>query len=124
MTTAPDAFNRRFLAYFAVFLVVCAMAYIVAITFLQMPSENIRFADTVLGAILGSMIATPLGYFYGSSKSTGTKDDAIISMLPKDGAAAPHAPATGPEGETIRELLPKDGKIRDMLAVTPEEPKP
>lgn len=77
-----DIFNRRFLAYFAVGLCVAAMAYVAAITFLPLPEPNARFADTVLGFILGTVMATPIAFFYGSSKSSQTKDEAIQTMLP------------------------------------------
>lgn len=77
-----DIFNRRFLAYFAVGLCVAAMAYVAAITFLPLPKDNARFADTVLGFILGTVMATPIAFFYGSSKSSQAKDETIHTLLP------------------------------------------
>ncbi len=76
-------FNRRFLAYFAIGLCVAAFGYVVAITFLAIPKENARFADTVLGFILGTVMATPIAFFYGSSKSSQAKDKAIRDLLPE-----------------------------------------
>jgi len=75
-------FNRRFLAYFAVGLCLSAMAYVAAITFLPLPKDNARFADTVLGFILGTVMATPIAFFYGSSKSSQVKDQALRDLLP------------------------------------------
>ena len=53
-----ERFNRRFLAYFAVGLVVASMAYIAAITFVPIPEKATRFADTVLGFLLGTLLGT------------------------------------------------------------------
>lgn len=82
-----DIFNRRFLAYFAVGLCVAAMAYVAAITFLPLPKDNARFADTVLGFILGTVMATPIAFFYGSSKSSQAKDATIQTLLPTKDAS-------------------------------------
>ena len=84
-------FNRRFLAYFAVWLSVAAMAYVAAVTFGNVPKDNARFADTVLGFILGTILATPIAFFYGSSKSSQAKDQALQAMLPAT-PAAPEPP--------------------------------
>lgn len=81
-TAAADArFNRRFLAAFAAGLCLGAFAYVAAITFLPLPAENARFADTVLGFILGTVMATPIGFFYGSSKSSQAKDQALREQI-------------------------------------------
>ena len=81
MTEAESTFNRRFLAYFAVFLVIASMIYIGAITFLVIPKENQRFADTVLGFLLGTLIGTIIAFFYGSTKSNQDKDQTIKGQL-------------------------------------------
>lgn len=88
-------FNRRFLAYFAVGLCLAAMAYIAAITFTPIPKENVRFADIVLGFIMGTVMATPIAFFYGSSKSSQAKDKALHELLPP--------PAALPPGSTTEE---------------------
>lgn len=77
-----STFNRRFLAYFAVGLCAASFGYIVAITFIPIPQGNQRFADLVLGAIIGTTLATPIAFFYGSSKSSQAKDKAIRELLP------------------------------------------
>ncbi len=87
-------FNRRFLAYFAAGLCLAAMAYVAAITFLPLPKENARFADTVLGFILGTVLATPIAFFYGSSKSSQAKDKALQELLPPPTAATPSSSTT------------------------------
>lgn len=94
MNDDDSKFNRRFLAYFAVGLCIAAMAYVAAITFLPLPKENARFADTVLGFILGTVLATPIAFFYGSSKSSQVKDKALQELLPPPPAATPSSSTT------------------------------
>ena len=60
-----DIFSKRFVYYFATFWSVFAVTYILVITLVNIPEKNIRFADTILGFILGTVIATILNFFYG-----------------------------------------------------------
>jgi uncharacterized membrane protein len=79
----PDVrFNRRFIAYFAVGLCLAAMSYIGAITFVSFPKDNAQYANTVLGFIMGTVMASPIAFFFGSSKSSQAKDQMIASALP------------------------------------------
>lgn len=91
---ADVIFNRRFLAYFAVGLMVASMAYVACITFMTVPKESVRFADTVLGFLLGTLMTTLITFFYGSSKSSQAKDAAIAAQLPTPPAPAPAPPTT------------------------------
>lgn len=61
-----DSFVKRFIYYFAGFWSVVTSLYIGCITFLEIPDNNIRFADVVLGFLLGTIIATIIQFFYGS----------------------------------------------------------
>lgn len=94
MNDDDTKFNRRFLAYFAVGLCLAAMAYVAAITFMPIPKENARFADTVLGFILGTVLATPISFFYGSTKSSQAKDKALQELLPPPTATPPPSSTT------------------------------
>lgn len=69
-----------FIHIFAAIWSVFAMSYVWAITFGAVPVSGTRFADTALGFILGTIIATIIGYFYGSSKSSKDKDAVIQAM--------------------------------------------
>ena len=84
-------FSRRFLAGYAVFLSVCALAYIACVTFLPVPTPNVRFADTVLGFILGTVLATPIAFYFGSSKSSQSAQQAIVAQLPPPPPPVPPA---------------------------------
>lgn len=75
-----DIFSKRFVYYFASFWSLCSVAYIAAITFATIPVQNIRFADTILGFLLGTVVATILNFFYGTSKSSQDKTDKLAEM--------------------------------------------
>lgn len=70
-----DVFSKRFVYYFASFWSICAAVYIGFITFGSIPAGNVRFADTILGFILGTVIATILNFFFGSSSGSKTKTE-------------------------------------------------
>ena len=76
-----DVFSKRFVYYFAAFWSVFAVVYIFAITFATIPQGNIRFADTIIGFLLGTVVATILNFFYGTSKSSQDKTDKMAEMM-------------------------------------------
>ena len=69
-----DVFSKRFPMYLTAFWSLGAAAYIGFITFSIIPEQNIRFADTILGFILGTVIATLLNFWFGSSIGSKEKD--------------------------------------------------
>lgn len=75
-----DVFAKRFVYYFAGFWSFCSVLYIGFITFGNIPAANIRFADTILGFLLGTVVATILNFFYGTSKSSQDKTDKLAEM--------------------------------------------
>jgi hypothetical protein len=72
-----DRFSKRFIYIFASIWSLFAMGYIMMITFATIDEKNIRFADTILGFLLGTVVATILQFFFGSSKSSKDKDEAM-----------------------------------------------
>ena len=76
-----DLFSKRFIYYFAMFWAVAAAIYIGFITFASIPEANIRFADTILGFLLGTIVSQIISFFYGSSSSSQSKDELIKSVV-------------------------------------------
>jgi len=56
-----------------------AASYITAITFFDVPKENVRFADTVLGFLLGTVVTSVLNFYFGSSKSAHNQEEILIA---------------------------------------------
>lgn len=69
-----DNFAKRFIYLFATFWSIFAAGYIGFITFGTIPADNQRFADTILGFLLGTVVATILQFFFGSSMGSKEKD--------------------------------------------------
>ena len=69
-----DVFSKRFIYIFATFWSLFAAGYIGFITFGHIPEDNQRFADTILGFLLGTVVATILQFFFGSSMGSKEKD--------------------------------------------------
>jgi len=58
-------------------------AYIWAITFIPLPKENLRFADTAQGFFLGTILAGCIGYYTGgnpANKKTTTTTATDITV--------------------------------------------
>jgi hypothetical protein len=78
-----DKLAKNFIYYFAIFWSLAAAGYICAITFMNIPETSIRFADTILGFLLGTIVAQIISFFYGSSKSSKKKDDLVSQLSQK-----------------------------------------
>lgn len=63
-----DVFSKRFVYYFAIGWSVFAMLFLGGITFMEIPESSTRFADTIVGFLLGTIVSTIIGFFYGSSE--------------------------------------------------------
>ena len=82
-----DNFSKRFTYYLATFWSFVGASYIFLITFVEIPVANQRFADTVVGFLLGTVVAAVIQYFFGSSKGSNDKGhqiDAIINSISKN----------------------------------------
>jgi len=69
-----DKFSKRFIYILASFWSLFAAIYIFFITFGTIPAANARFADTILGFLLGTIVATIINFFLGTSDKTSEKD--------------------------------------------------
>ena len=73
-----DTFSKRFVYYYASFITFVSFMYIFFITFGTIPEANVRFADTILGFLLGVGLSNIIVYFFGSSKGSKDKTDALL----------------------------------------------
>lgn len=76
-----DKFAKRFVYYFATVWSIATMAYIGCITFLTIPKDNIRYADTILGFLLGTLIAQIFNYMYGTTRGSESKNAVIKDVV-------------------------------------------
>jgi hypothetical protein len=76
-----DKLAKRFVIYLSMFWSAVAALYIAFITFGTIPPDNVRFADTVLGFLLGTIVASVMNFWLGSSGGSKDKDKALIDSL-------------------------------------------
>ena len=79
-----DRFSKRFIYIMASFWSVVSAIYIGFITFTPIPPENIRFADLVIGFLLGQIVATMINFFFGSSSGSMRKTDILLNKGDRD----------------------------------------
>jgi hypothetical protein len=63
-----DTTAAHFIYWFSWFWAVTSSFYFFCVTFVPMPDKSQHFADIILGFLLGTTVATIIGYFYGNSK--------------------------------------------------------
>lgn len=81
-----DVFSKRFVYYFATGWSIFAMAYFCAVTFIDIPPEGQRIADTILGVLITSVVGSVFGYFFGSTKGSALKTQIIAAKGNANGA--------------------------------------
>ncbi len=67
--TDSSTFDRRFIAAFAVLITLLGMAFVFGVVFFSVPDKNQQNASMALGFVLGTLLAAPIGFFYGASKA-------------------------------------------------------
>jgi len=68
LVKSEDKTAAHFIYWFSWFWSVTSTLYFFAVTFLPMPDKSQHFADIILGFLLGTTVATIIGYYYGNSK--------------------------------------------------------
>ena len=72
---SEDPLVRRFVYFFIAFWSVFAAAFIPSLIWLDIPENNQRFADTVLGYIMGTVVTSMFAFLLGSSQGSRMKDE-------------------------------------------------
>jgi hypothetical protein len=76
-----DKFAKHFIYWYAWFWSIGTTVYFFSVTFLTMPDGGRDFANIILGFLLGTAVATIISFFYGSSKSSKDKTEAMVKEL-------------------------------------------
>ena len=78
--------DKVFLAKLAIFIISVCFIYFFAVTFIPLPKSGERFADVILGVLLGSGFTVVIAFFFGSSKGSADKNttiDRLTDTIPK-----------------------------------------
>lgn len=65
--TSGDKIAAHFIYYYSWFWAISSTLYFFCVTFLNVPEGSQHFADIILGFLLGTAVATVIGFFYGNS---------------------------------------------------------
>jgi hypothetical protein len=71
---SSDPFVRRFVYFFIAFWSLWSAVMLPFMVFGDIPPDNVRFADTILGFLLATMIGSMFGFLLGSSLGSKEKD--------------------------------------------------
>jgi hypothetical protein len=74
-------FAKNFLYLFTTFWSLFAMVYFGFVTFGEIPVSGTRFADTILGVLIGTVLTGFFNFFFGSSKGSQDKTNALMKGL-------------------------------------------
>jgi hypothetical protein len=72
---SDDPLVRRFVYFFIGFWSIFAAAFIPSLIWLDIPDQNMRFADTIVGYVMGSVVTSMFAFLLGSSQGSRMKDD-------------------------------------------------
>ena len=76
-----DVWSKRFIYIFASAWSLFAMIFILMVSFGTIPPGSVRFVDTTLGFLLGTVVSTVIQFFFGSSVSSRKKTDELMEGL-------------------------------------------
>jgi hypothetical protein len=73
-----DWFAKNFLYVFTSVWSIFAMVYFAFVTFGTVAESGVRMADTILGVLIGTVLTGFFNFFFGSSKGSKDKTDALM----------------------------------------------
>jgi len=79
-----DVFSKRFIYWLTAGSLFLGFLYVFVITFITIPAENQRFADTILGVVISIIFGTIYNFYFGSSKGSKEKQDIITNKIKND----------------------------------------
>jgi len=71
-----DKTATHFIYWFSWFWAITSSLYFFSVTFISMPEGARDFANIILGFLLGTAVATIIGFFYGNSDTGGSSPPA------------------------------------------------
>lgn len=69
---------KNFLYLFTAVWSVFAMAFFAMASFYSIPESNTRIVDTIIGVLIGTVLTGFFNFFFGSSKGSKDKTDALV----------------------------------------------
>ena len=66
-----DATASHLIYWYSWFWALSSTLYFFCVTFIQLPEGGRDFANIILGFLLGTAVATIIGFFYGNSEKGG-----------------------------------------------------
>jgi len=73
-----DWLAKNFIYIFTAVWSIFAMVYFAFVTFGTVAESGVRMADTILGVLIGTVLTGFFNFFFGSSKGSKDKSDALI----------------------------------------------
>ena len=67
LLASNDRIAKHFIYWFAWFWALASTGYFFAVTFYPVPDQSQHYADIILGFLLGTAVATIIGYFFGNA---------------------------------------------------------
>jgi hypothetical protein len=71
-------FAKNFLYMFTSVWSVFAMTFFAMASFFTIPEANTRIVDTIIGVLIGTVLTGFFNFFFGSSKGSKDKTDALV----------------------------------------------
>ena len=75
-----DKFSKRFIYYYSIGITALTFSYIFYVSFHEIPDKNRDMVNTILGFLLGVSLSAIIQFFFGSSKGSADKQQAINDL--------------------------------------------